>query len=216
MGYPLAMGLTLSLLNQLITLCAQLAYVYAFRGAFERQAAALRSRPLPSLALGFAVCAFWAAVIFGAFHLAAANHSGALLVTLSVPLYLAVAAGGAVSLAVLSSRFFGWTLKAHPYRCVIVGQVVAVIAGAVPKAGPVLVALYACSGLGAVALAELDAPADDLEVPRLGKQGLIAMAVLTLGLALGLMRAGSRLSAGAADLNAPAWSSQSQAQPQVR
>jgi hypothetical protein len=207
------MGLELSLTNQLITLCAQLAYVYAFRGAFERQAAVLRRRPLASLGLGFAICAFWAALGFGAFHLAAAHASASLLVVLSVPLYLAIAAGGSVCLAALASRAFGWSVERHAFRCVIAGQVVAVIAGAVPKFGPLLVSLYACSGIGAIALAELTVPHDD-EAPRLGKAGLIAMAVLTVALSLGLWRAGSRLNAAATDLAVPVssadWSSKSQ------
>jgi len=209
------MGLELALVNRGITLLAQLAYVYAFRGPFERQAAALRARFRLCLLLGFCVCAVWLAVGYGAFFVAASHRSATVLITLTVPLYLAVAAGGAVSLAALSSRLFGWSLEEHPFRCILVGQVFGVIAGAVPKAGPLLVGLYGCSGIGAIGLAEASARPGDEDALRRAYAGLASLLIMTAALAFALWRAKGPLAQDAADLTAPAppaaaWTSESQ------
>lgn len=205
------MGLEAALLNQVLTFFAQLGYLYAFRGAFERQEKTLRARFWASLGLGFALCLAWLGMGYAAFFLAAVQKSAAMLALLSVPLYLAIAAGGAVSLTALSGRLFGWSVEEHPFRCLFVGQVFAVAAGAVPWAGPVLVSLYACSGIGAIAVSEMTARPDDEETPRLGMAGLASMLVLSAALALGLWRANKNLKAEAAQ-EAPAaaaadWSS---------
>lgn len=211
MGYAWAVALGFVLMNQLLTLAAQLAYACAFRRAYERQAAVLRARFWPSLGLGAAVCAFWLAIGYGAFFLAAFKGSAALLVALTVPLYLAIAAGGAVSLGALSARLLRLKVEEHPYLCIAAGQVFAVAAAMLPKAGPLLVSLYACSGIGAIALAETTARPDDDDAPRLGSAGLVSMLVVTVALALGLWRANGALKSEAASAGpAAAWTSASQ------
>lgn len=206
---PMAFGFVL--MNQLVTLAAQLAYACAFRRAFERQNAVLRARFWTSLGLGAAICALWLGIGYGAFFLAAVKGSAAILVTLTVPLYLAIAAGGAVSLGALSSRLLRLKVEEHPYLCIAVGQVFAVAAAMLPIGGPLLVSLYACSGIGAIALSELSARPDDEDTPRLGSAGLISMIVVTAALALGLWRANAALKAEAASAGpAPAWTSASQ------
>jgi hypothetical protein len=211
MGYAWAVALGFVLMNQLLTLAAQLAYACAFRKAYERQAAVLRARFWPSLGLGAAVCGLWLGIGYGAFFLAAAKGSASILVTLTVPLYLAIAAGGAVSLGALSSKVLRLKVEEHPYLCIAVGQVFAVAAALLPKAGPLAVSLYACSGIGAIALSEFSARPDDDDAPRLGSAGLISMVVVTVALALGLWRANSALKEEAASAGpAAAWTSASQ------
>lgn len=179
--------------SQIVTLAAQLAYIFAFRAPFERQAATLRARPWACLGWGLALAAAWTALGLAAFHLAAANHNALILILLTVPVYLGCAAGAAVCLSVLAAKAMRWDLQRHPYRCLILGQGLAIFVAALPRLGVALVALYAAAGLGAVLVSEYSSAHDDWHVPRLGAAGLIAMAALTAALSLGLLRASRRL-----------------------
>lgn len=179
--------------GQLITLAVMWGYVYAFRAAFDGQAAALRARPKACLGWGFGLAAFWTALGLAAFHLAALNRSAWLLSLLTVPMFLASAAGGAVCLGVVASRLLRLDLAARPYLCVAIGQAAAVALGLLPYAGSLIVAVYACAGIGSIIVAERAAAKEAGQAPRLGYAGLACLLLLTAAISFGLVRGGRRM-----------------------
>jgi hypothetical protein len=183
------------LLGQLITLAAQLGYAYAFRESFERQARTLRERPWKCLGVGFGIVAFWTFLGLGALHLAALNQSAWILTLMTVPMFLASAAGGAVCLGVIAARALRWDLAQRPYASITIGQAVAAVLGLLPFIGVPAVALYACAGIGAVAVAEFSSADEEVAAPRLGLAGLACLLVLTAAITFGLVRGGRSLGA---------------------
>ena len=189
--------------GQVVTLAAQLGYVFAFHAAFERQSDTLRSRPLACLGWGFALAAFWTLLGLGAFHLAAANQNPWILTLMSVPMFLASAAGGAVCLGIVAARALRWDLRQRPYLSVTIGQTAAVAVGQLPFLGVALVALYACAGIGALIVSEFSASREAPGVPRLGTAGLACLVALTAAISFGLVRGGRRMSREARPLAPP-------------
>src|SRR5438105_3324024 len=111
---------------QLVTLVAQLAYVYAFRDAYGRQAATLRARPLACAAAGSAAAMVWTLLGYGVFNLSSAGTSALALAVMTVPAFLVSATGSAVSLGLLTSLALRWDIDRKPYRCVLAGQAAAI------------------------------------------------------------------------------------------
>ena len=171
----------------LVTLAAEWGYAAAFGGAFERQLGVVRSRPLLSLGVGFAAAAAW--TLLGK-ALLSGGHGGALLTrALTVPIFLAAAAGGAVSLGAAAGRVLGADPAEKPYACIAAGQLAAALLGLVPRLGVLVVTFYACSGAGAILVAEFSGTRREREGARLGWTGAACFVGLTAAISLLLTRA---------------------------
>ena len=188
------------LLGQLITLAAQLGYAYAFPGPFESQARTLRERPLKCLAVGFGLAALWTALGLGVLRFAAAHQSPWALTLMTVPMFLVTAAGGAVCLGVVASRALRWDLAERRYAAIAIGQAVAALLAMLPFVGVPVVTLYACTGIGSLALSEFASRREAAPAPRLGLAGLACFIVLTAAIAFGITRGGQRMSQEASAL----------------
>ncbi|MDE2038649.1 MAG: hypothetical protein KGO96_11045 [Elusimicrobia bacterium] len=197
------MSLESILASQAAALAVGILYLLAFRKAFCRQAAALRHRPALSLALGLLVCAAWLLPLWAASRLGPESFLPAALTILRVPLYLALAAGGAICLALLAGILLRWDLEAHPYRCLLAGQVLAVAIQVLPGLGAPLATVYGAAGLGAVALSEWRAARENPPAPRLGYIGLLSLLLASALLSWALLRSSARLSQEASELAAP-------------
>lgn len=171
----------------LVTLAAQWGYVAAFGGAFERQLDVVRRRPWLSLGAGLAAAVVW--TLLGKVLLSG-GHGGALLTrALTVPIFLAAAAGGAVSLGAAAGRLLGADPAEKPYLCVAAGQLAASLLGLVPGLGVPVVALYACFGAGAILVAEFSGTRREREGAKLGWAGLGCFLGLTAAISVLLSRA---------------------------
>lgn len=178
------MNLAALLGGQLLMLAAQLAYVSAFREAFERQTSTLKARPWLCLAAGILAAAAWTTLGRAVYRSSMATQRPWLLELTTAPLFLASAAGGAVCLSVIVARALGWDLRRRPYPCVALGQILGFAAGLLPKLAMPVVALYVCGGIGAVLVAEFSESDDD--AARLGVPGLASLVILTAVITLGI------------------------------
>jgi hypothetical protein len=185
-------GLAYSLLNQGIAYVFQASYIFALRRSFARQSRLLREKPALCAGVGLGVCFGGALLFYLSFIVAAVNNSLIILAVLALPAYIALVAGGAVTLATLASVAFTWDLEEHPYRCLFAGQALAVVAGGVPVGGPILVALYVAPGVGAILVSEFSRE-EESEYPRIGWPTVFSTLVLAAALSFALYRAKDRL-----------------------